>query len=116
VLTLAMAVTLEAFWFRNTDFNGGAVGAPVENPTMFGLDFGIGNGDAYPRITFGILCLVVAVLVGLGVAFLRRSRLGASMLAVRANERSAAASGIAVNRVKIIAFAIGSFIAGLGGP
>ncbi|AZG45385.1 branched-chain amino acid ABC transporter permease/ATP-binding protein [Gordonia insulae] len=115
VLTLAMAVTLEAFWFRNTDFNGGAAGAPVENPTMFGLDFGIGSGDSYPRITFGILCLVVAVFVGLGVAFLRRSRLGASMLAVRANERSAAASGIAVNRVKIIAFAIGSFIAGLGG-
>ena len=41
--------------------------------------------------------------------------LGEQMLAVRANERSAAGAGVAVVRVKIIAFAIGSFIAGLGG-
>src|SRR3546814_14901336 len=37
------------------------------------------------------------------------------MLAVRANERSAAAAGISVTRGKIVGFAIGSFIAGLGG-
>ena len=38
-----------------------------------------------------------------------------AMLAVRANERSAAAAGISVVRVKIVGFAIGSFIAGIGG-
>ncbi len=59
--------------------------------------------------------LTVLVLVGVGVAKLRMSRLGSQMLAVRANERSAAGAGVAVVRVKIIAFAIGSFIAGLGG-
>jgi ABC-type branched-subunit amino acid transport system ATPase component len=37
------------------------------------------------------------------------------MLAVRADERSAAASGINVARVKLTGFAIGAFIAGLGG-
>ena len=37
------------------------------------------------------------------------------MLAVRANERSAAASGINVFRTKIAAFAIAAFIAGIGG-
>ena len=37
------------------------------------------------------------------------------MLAVRANERSAAGAGINVVRVKIVAFAIAAFIAGLGG-
>lgn len=115
VVTLAMAVTLEALWFRNNDVNGGPDGAPVKNPTVFGFDFGIGAGDNYPRIAFGVVCVVVALFVGLGVAILRRSRLGASMLAVRANERSAAAAGINVNVVKVIAFAIGSFIAGLGG-
>ncbi|NED66436.1 ABC transporter, partial [Streptomyces sp. SID10244] len=36
-------------------------------------------------------------------------------LAVRANERSAAASGVDVVRIKLLAFAIGAFIAGLGG-
>jgi ABC-type branched-subunit amino acid transport system ATPase component len=37
------------------------------------------------------------------------------MLAVRANERSAAAAGINVVRTKVMAFAIAAFIAGLGG-
>lgn len=55
------------------------------------------------------------VLVGLGVAWLRRSTLGTDMLAVRANERSAAATGINVSRTKLAAFGIGAFIAGLGG-
>ncbi len=68
-----------------------------------------------PNIAFGVLCLIVLTLVGLGVARLRTSRLGASMLAVRANERSAAAAGVNVSRTKLVAFAIGAFIAGIGG-
>jgi ABC-type branched-subunit amino acid transport system ATPase component/branched-subunit amino acid ABC-type transport system permease component len=115
VVTIALAVALEAFWFRNTDLNGGLDGATVPPPRLFGIDLGIGAGADYPRIPFALLCLVVLLLVGLGVAWLRRSRLGAAMLAVRANERSAAAAGIDVARTKIIAFAIGAFIAGLGG-
>ncbi|MCF8587594.1 branched-chain amino acid ABC transporter permease/ATP-binding protein [Gordonia liuliyuniae] len=115
VATLALAVFLEAFWFRNPSFNGGLQGAPVGEPTLFGLDLGIGRGEGYPRIVFGLLCLAVLVLCALSVAWLRRSRLGASMLAVRANERSAAASGINVGATKLLAFAIASFLAGLGG-
>ncbi|MEE3851183.1 branched-chain amino acid ABC transporter permease/ATP-binding protein [Gordonia sp. LSe1-13] len=115
VATLALAVFLEAFWFRNPTFNGGMQGAPIEPPTLFGLDLGIGAGQGYPRLAFGIVCLATIVIVAGGVAWLRRSRLGASMLAVRANERSAAATGINVGVVKLAAFAIASFIAGLGG-
>src|SRR5262249_39193656 len=40
---------------------------------------------------------------------------GRKMLAVRSNERAAAASGIAVSRMKLLAFAFSSFVAGLGG-
>ncbi|HVW43565.1 MAG TPA: branched-chain amino acid ABC transporter permease/ATP-binding protein [Amycolatopsis sp.] len=115
VVTLALAVAVESFWFRNTDLNGGINGAPVGPPSLFGLDLGAGAGDAYPRISFGVLCLIVLLVVGIGVALLRRSRLGGAMLAVRANERSAAAAGVDVARTKIIAFAIGAFIAGIGG-
>ncbi|MFD4369471.1 ATP-binding cassette domain-containing protein [Rhodococcus sp. NPDC058521] len=115
VVTLSLAVFLETFWFRNNNLNGGIDGAKVEVPSLLGVDLGIGSGNSYPRISFGILCLLVLVIVGLAVAALRTSRLGASMLAVRANERSAAASGIDVSRTKLIAFAIGAFIAGLGG-
>ncbi|MFI6407612.1 ATP-binding cassette domain-containing protein [Streptomyces sp. NPDC050548] len=115
VVTVALAVALEAFWFRNPELNGGLGGSKIPSPHLFGLDLGIGSGEDYPRLPFALLCLVVLLLVGLGVAWLRRSRLGAAMLAVRANERSAAAAGIDVARTKIVAFAIGAFVAGLGG-
>ncbi|WP_439031675.1 ABC transporter permease subunit [Gordonia terrae] len=115
VVTLALAVFLEAFWFRNPSLNGGVTGAPIDTPRFLGIDLGIGAGENYPRLAFGVLCLIVLVLVGLGVAWLRRSTLGTDMLAVRANERSAAATGIDVSRTKLAAFGIGAFIAGLGG-
>jgi len=115
VVTLALAVFLEAFWFRNPSLNGGVDGASIDEPRLFGYSLGIGSGESYPRMAFGIMCLVVLTVVGLGVAWLRRSGLGTDMLAIRANERSAAAAGINVQRTKLIAFAIGAFIAGLGG-
>ncbi|MCR5977661.1 ATP-binding cassette domain-containing protein [Gordonia jinghuaiqii] len=115
VVTLALAVFLEAFWFRNPSLNGGMAGAPIDTPRIFGIDLGIGAGEGYPRLAFGILSLLVLVVVGLGVVWLRRSTLGTDMLAVRANERSAAATGINVSRTKLAAFGIGAFIAGLGG-
>ncbi len=115
VVTLTLAVALEAVWFRNNSLNGGVDGAPVRPPELFGIDLGVGAGEAFPRPAFGLLCLAVLSLAAIGVARLRASGLGSAMLAVRANERSAAAAGISVTRVKIIGFAIGSFIAGIGG-
>ena len=115
VTTLALAVVLQDLWFNNPDFNGGFAGAPVADARIFGLDLGVGAGRGYPQLSFGILCLIVLLLAAGGVAAVRRSRLGAAMLAVRANERSAAAAGVAVSQVKLIAFAIGGFLAGLGG-
>lgn len=115
VVTLALAVFLEAFWFRNPKLNGGVAGAPVDTPRVFGFELGIGAGEDYPRFAFGLMCLAVLVAAALGVAWIRRSRLGTDMLAVRANERSAAASGINVPRTKLAAFAIGAFLAGLAG-
>ena len=115
VVTLMFAVAVEAVWFRNNDFNGGTAGSPIANPSFLGIDLGIGTGKAFPRPEFALLCLATLVVVALGVARLRTSRLGSAMLAVRANERSAAAAGISVVRVKLTGFAIGAFIAGLGG-
>jgi ABC-type branched-subunit amino acid transport system ATPase component/ABC-type branched-subunit amino acid transport system permease subunit len=114
VVTLALAYAIEAVWFRNADIVPSS-GARVAQPSMFGIDLGIGAGRAFPRIEFGLVCLVTLVLVAVGIAGLRRSALGSAMLAVRANERSAAAAGVNVVRVKVVAFALASFIAGLGG-
>src|SRR4051794_16715371 len=114
VVTLATAVALEAVWFHNIDYVG-VSGTDVAGPSLFGLDLRARVGIEYPRVQFGLLTLAVLVAVAVGVAKLRTSVLGSQMLAVRANERSAAGAGIAVVRTKIIAFAIGAFIAGLGG-
>ncbi|SHN18207.1 branched-chain amino acid ABC transporter permease/ATP-binding protein [Cryptosporangium aurantiacum] len=114
VVTLALAFALEALWFRNTALVG-ADGLTVPSPTLFGLDLGVGAGAAFPRVQFGLLCLVVLAIVAVGVARLRTSRLGSQMLAIRANERAAAAAGVDVVRVKLVAFALGAFIAGIGG-
>jgi ABC-type branched-subunit amino acid transport system ATPase component/ABC-type branched-subunit amino acid transport system permease subunit len=114
VVTLALAYAIEAVWFRNADVVPSS-GARVTPPSLFGIDLGIGAGHDFPRIQFGLVCLVSLVAVAWGVAVLRRSALGSAMLAVRANERSAAAVGINVVRIKVLAFALASFIAGLGG-
>ncbi|WP_433632578.1 ABC transporter permease subunit [Nocardia sp. CA-120079] len=114
VVTLAMAFAVEAVWFRNTDFVTSS-GVAVPAPSLFGWDLGIGAGEDYPRIRFGVVCVIVLTAVCFATAMLRRSRFGSQMLAVRANEKSAAAAGVNVVFVKVLAFAIGSFIAGLGG-
>jgi ABC-type branched-subunit amino acid transport system permease subunit len=115
IVTVVMAVAVNSVYFDNDSLNGGINGGQVTGPTLFGLNLQIGSGGSYPRIQFGLLCLVVLTLVALAVANLRRSRLGAQMLAVRANERSAAANGINVARVKLAGFAIAACVAGLGG-
>jgi sulfate-transporting ATPase len=114
VVTLALAFSIEAAWFRNAQFVKPR-GAEVTQPELFGFDLGIGTGSAFPRMQFGLLCLFTLVAIAWGVARLRTSALGSAMLAVRANERSAAGIGVNVVRVKIASFAMASFIAGIGG-
>ncbi len=115
IVTLALAVAIEAVWFQNNSLDGSSGGEPIPDPRLFGIDLGIGSGLGFPRVEFGLLCLVVLVATAICVARLRNSRLGSAMLAVRANERSAAAAGINVVRIKLIGFAIGAFIAGISG-
>ncbi|HEY7438146.1 MAG TPA: branched-chain amino acid ABC transporter permease/ATP-binding protein [Acidimicrobiia bacterium] len=114
VVTLAFAYALEAVWFRNDQFVKPS-GALVTQPHLFGIDLGVGVGRAFPRMEFGLLCLLILIVVAYGVARLRTSSLGSAMLAVRANERAAMGIGVDVVRVKIAAFALASFIAGVGG-
>jgi ABC-type branched-subunit amino acid transport system ATPase component/ABC-type branched-subunit amino acid transport system permease subunit len=114
VVTLALALAIEALWFRNTDLVPPG-GRDIARPSLLGLDLGPGSGAAYPRLAHCFFVLAVLAAVAFGVARLRTSRLGAAMLAVRTDERAAAASGIGVVRVKVLAFALGSFLAGLGG-
>lgn len=120
VVTLAAASAIQQFVFANDDWGGGQTGAPVSEPKVFGIDIGTRAGfrgldGSLPSPVFGFLALVVAVLAYLLVANLRRSNLGQRMLAVRSNERAAAAAGVDVRGVKMKACAIGSALAGAAG-
>lgn len=115
VVTLAGAVAVEQVLFRNPRISGGMSGARVPEPTLFGLDLGARGSDGQPTLAFGFVCLAVVGAIAILVGNLRRSAVGRRMLATRSNERAAAAIGIDVVRIKITAFAISSFIAGLGG-
>ena len=115
VVTLALAYAIEAVWFRNTDIVPSS-GARVTPPSMFGIDLGIGAGQdvppdrVRPRVPGHARRSSPSASPRSGA-----STLGSAMLAVRANERSAAAAGVNVVRVKVLSFALASFIAGLGG-
>ena len=114
--TLAIAVAIEQLVLASPPLSHGAAGSSAPPPTIFGVDLRItGHGDANFRPAFGFTVLVVLVLCCLGVANLRRNRTGLRWLAVRANERAAAAAGIDVTMAKLGAFAVSSFLAGLCG-
>jgi branched-chain amino acid transport system permease protein len=72
------------------------------------------SGVRDPR-AYGIAVLVVTLAVALGVAYLRRSPLGKTCLALRANERGATALGISLVRTKLIGIGLAAFIAGIAG-
>jgi branched-chain amino acid transport system permease protein len=120
VVTLAAAVALEQFGFANSTWGAGATGSPVPELELLGIDIGTrasfrGLDGDLPSPILGFVVLAVVVTLGLLVANLRRSGLGQRMLAVRSNERAAAAAGIDVRNTKFAAYAISSFIAGIGG-
>ena len=120
VVTIAGVVAIEQFGFANERWGAGSGGSPIEQPRLFGFDIGSnasfrGLDDKLPSPILGFVFLVAVVCLGLLVANLRRSTLGQQMLAVRSNERAAAAVGLSVTRVKFIAYAISSFIAGTAG-
>ncbi len=114
VVTLSAAIALERFVFRNPEFTN-ASGNLISKPVLFGLDLGIRKGQDVARWQFGMTVLVILVITSLAVGNLARSASGRRFLAIRSNERAAAAAGVDVARNKLLAFAMSSFLAGLGG-
>ena len=102
IVTLGMGTTIELMVFNNPSLTGGYVGTAVGSPTTLRDDF---NAAEHPA-RYALLCLGTFVFAGLMVANLRRGRTGRRMLAVRTNERAAAALGIGVAATKLYAFGV----------
>ncbi|MCW3001053.1 MAG: transporter related protein [Conexibacter sp.] len=114
IATLGLAVAIQALIFNNNDLSGGQNGIPLSADgafTIFGVEFDtLLHGDRFAFLALGTF-VVLAVLV----ANLRRGRAGRRLVAVRSNERAAAALGIDVVGAKLWAFGIAAAIAGVGG-
>jgi branched-chain amino acid transport system permease protein len=110
VVTIGLAVAVSEFVFKNPDYTGGFNGAFVPEINIFGWHLGTGGDHAFAMFT-----LLVVTAAGAIVCNLRRSGTGLRMLAVRANERAAAAAGISVASTKLVAFGISAGLAGLSG-
>ncbi|MFT7649465.1 MAG: ABC-type branched-subunit amino acid transport system ATPase component [Candidatus Poriferisodalaceae bacterium] len=111
IVTLGLGTTMELMLFRNRNYTGGIQGTQVGNPDLFGYDIGSIN---HPE-RYGIFVLVMTMLTVIVVGNVRRGRTGRRLIAVRTNERAAAALGINVMVAKLFAFSLASAIAALGG-
>jgi branched-subunit amino acid ABC-type transport system permease component len=118
VVTLAAAVAIQSLLLENEEITELRAGVPafVNTPTFFGIDIGARSlRQQNERPAFVIFAVIVLALVAIAITNMRRSGVGRRFLAVRANERAAAASGINVPRTKLLAFGISAGIAGIGG-
>lgn len=111
IVTLGLAFSLEAVVFTNSKYTGGELGFDTDNASFFGIHIG---GLEYPA-RYATFTLIILVLVGLAVANLRRGAAGRRLIAVRTNERAAAAMGISVQGAKVYAFVLSGMIAAVGG-
>ena len=123
IVTFACAVAADTVVFRHPSVNDPLLGAAVDPPDWLDQNKGttykllglqIGDGKL-PNPMTAMFCLVVAVVLCYAVANLRRSTTGRQMLALRSNERAAAAAGVSVAGTKFLAFGLSASIAGIAG-
>ncbi|GFO61413.1 branched-chain amino acid ABC transporter permease [Geomonas silvestris] len=100
ICTLGFAEIVKVF-FLNFEPANKALGLTVQN--------------AKTEIPIPIWVFIVAVLSVVLVSFVQTSRFGRALKAIREDEIAAEAMGINLTRYKIQAFALGSFMAGVGG-
>lgn len=74
----------------------------------------VGLAGVPQHTTFLTVWIMVVVIVFLNARLLN-SRMGRAFYAIRENEIAASSSGVNTTRLKIMAFAVGSFLGGLGG-
>lgn len=103
IATLAFSEVIRTLVLK-TAFTGGAIGLPVQ-PAFSG---------AFPLGGYYLAVLILALAAGVSL-LLARSRLHYAMAATRQGEAVARVLGVPVVRVKLLAFTISAFLAGLAG-
>ena len=111
LLTFGLSVVLSQLILQNPALTGGMAGIDIGALNVFG--WRIDGFDHPRRLAFVTLGLLVAVSVA--VANVRRGWTGLRLIALRSNERAAAALGLGSATIKVYAFALGAALAALGG-
>ena len=93
--------------FNNLKITGGSLGLNVAKPFMF--------GHKWTNLDFFILAVVFIVILCLLIVKMRRSWFGMALASISNDPAAAASFGINVNRYRVLAFIIGTAIAGLAG-
>jgi sulfate-transporting ATPase len=111
IITLGLGAAVDQMVFQNPNYTGGLIGTNVGVRHLFGLNIdGVTHPQRYAAFVFALF-----VLAAVAVTNLRRGRSGRRLIAVRTNERAAAALGISPWSVKLYAFGLAAAIAALGG-
>ncbi|MEW5633100.1 branched-chain amino acid ABC transporter permease/ATP-binding protein, partial [Streptomyces hydrogenans] len=100
---LADQVLFQLGWLRNGD-TGWEIPRPVVGPVDLGDDRAL-----------GLALVLLSALAVAALTWLRGSRWGRAMLAVRSAPEAAAASGVSVVRTKLLLFTVSAGLAGFGG-
>lgn len=108
VTTLAFAITLDSWLLNPLNF-------PEIVPQSLDRPMLAGRIDLESERAMYYLCFAVLVLAVLAVHRLQRGRLGRVLVAVRDNERAAAAMAVPLVDAKLAAFVISGAVAGVAG-
>ncbi|GHJ94113.1 hypothetical protein SNE510_36320 [Streptomyces sp. NE5-10] len=100
---LADQVLFQLGWLRNGD-TGWEIPRPVAGPVDLGDDRAL-----------GLALVLLSALAVAALTWLRGSRWGRAVLAVRSAPEAAAASGVSVVRTKLLLFTVSAGLAGFGG-
>ncbi len=109
ISTLAFAIAAQLYLFNRTFFTAGSTTIEIPRTDIWFLELTHRNRAYY----YFVLLVLVVVLVLVG--HLKRTGIGRMIVGVRENELASSAMTVSPARAKLIAFALGGFIAGLGG-
>jgi branched-chain amino acid transport system permease protein len=112
IVTLGFAEIVRIVINNTTRITGGPQGiGSIPRPGFFGIEMNLQAATTY---TYFILVAVVILTIFVVNRF-ENSRLGRALVAMGEDDIAAEAMGIDITRTKVIAFALGSLWAGLGG-
>jgi branched-chain amino acid transport system permease protein len=121
IVTLGLVFIAQHVFFNAGGLTGGPQGRAFPAVELGSLDFSPGQVLRLGGVTIdssGLYYFLGLILLAAATAFawnLRRSRTGRAMVALREREAAAAVMGVDVARVKVTAFVVSSFLAGIGG-